>query len=198
MFEITIACMAIAILSSLLVAIQTYRLHSVREYLGIVDRLLDKYLKRHNSVNNLCKESLDEGLLFVRITNVLECMLETAEEKEVKVLDQSPFNHHTLFMGNNTASVICQSCSEPAFEYDSEVTAASSLDGKICVCQSCTAIGRISYDYEFERASVGFFPLSKKQLSHVDFATLVEAYEAAQEKINDLMDEIVRLRMEKK
>lgn len=95
----------------------------------------------------------------------------------------------------NIRSIICDSCSETALEYDNDLIAAGTLEGHTCVCQSCSAIGRISYDYEIGRAHIGFFPLKSSEISHVDFGTIVEGYEAAQKKIDELMNEVSELRM---
>jgi late competence protein required for DNA uptake (superfamily II DNA/RNA helicase) len=90
----------------------------------------------------------------------------------------------------NIRSVTCNSCSDTAIEYDNDSVSASTLDGKVCVCQSCSVLGRIDAE-EYVR----FYPLSSEDLSYVDFGLIVEAYEASQKRIDELYSEISSLRM---
>lgn len=94
--------------------------------------------------------------------------------------------------------ITCGSCSDVAVEYDNETTCLSKLDGEVRVCQSCSVLGRVWADYEYQRMSCGFSPLKKEEISHVDFGLLVEAYEAAQSKIEQLYDDIHQLRIRNK
>jgi hypothetical protein len=99
-------------------------------------------------------------------------------------------------MRQEIITVLCDSCSETAVEYDSNETCASLLDGKIVPCKSCSVLGMISFDYEDQVTSVRFYPLSPESLSKVDFGTMVEAYEAGQKRIDELYEEVSKLRQQ--
>lgn len=91
----------------------------------------------------------------------------------------------------NIRTITCNACCEPAVEYDSDQVAASTLDGKVCVCKSCSVLGRLDVE-EYAR----FIPLSSEDLSFVDFGLIVEAYEAGQKKIDEMYEQISVLRMQ--
>ena len=90
--------------------------------------------------------------------------------------------------------ILCDSCREPALVYDTNYISVSSLEGKVCHCESCSALGRVVYDDELGR--VYFRLLDSDEISHVDFGVLVDAYEASQKRIAALYDEVARLRVE--
>lgn len=94
----------------------------------------------------------------------------------------------------NIRTILCDSCSDPALEYDSDMTSVHTLEGHICHCQSCSALGRISVDDENGRMQ--FILLNKEEMSHVEFPVLVEAYEVSQKKIDELYEENSRLRQQ--
>jgi hypothetical protein len=94
--------------------------------------------------------------------------------------------------------IICDSCCEVAVEYDTNVTCASALDGQARVCKSCSMIGTIQFDYEHQRASVGFFQVSPSRLPCVDFGIILEGYEAAQRRIDELYEQVAKLEQENK
>lgn len=91
---------------------------------------------------------------------------------------------------NNIRTITCDSCCEVAVEYDNDQICVSDLDGKVYPCQSCSVLGRVSYDYEYEHASVRFIALSAEEVSEVDFGVIVDGYEASQKKIDNLICEI--------
>lgn len=91
------------------------------------------------------------------------------------------------------ATITCNSCGEPAVEYDFDCIAPVTLEGKISHCLSCSALGRVSVDDENGR--IQFIVLTAEEISHVDFATLVDAYEASQKIIDELYSEVSSLRM---
>lgn len=93
----------------------------------------------------------------------------------------------------NIRQILCDSCSDVAVEFDNDKVSASTLDGKVCICQSCSALGRVDAD-EYIR----FHLLDKDELSHVDFGLLVEAYEAGQKRLDEMYDENYNLRMQLK
>lgn len=91
------------------------------------------------------------------------------------------------------ATVTCESCSDAAVTYDFDIIAPPTLEGKVCHCQSCSALGRVSIDDENGRMM--FILLEPEELSHVDFGVIVDAYEASQKRINELYSEVSSLRM---
>lgn len=96
-------------------------------------------------------------------------------------------------MQYNIRTILCDSCSDTALEYDSDMISVHTIEGKVCHCQSCSALGRVSVDDENGR--VRFILLDEKEISQVEFPVLVEAYEASQDKIDELYEEISKLRM---
>lgn len=90
------------------------------------------------------------------------------------------------------ATITCDSCSEPAVEYDTDVTAATSLEGKVCHCLSCSALGRVSLDDE--RGRMDFILLTLDEIACVDTCTLIDAYWASQKRIDELYEEVSKLR----
>lgn len=101
-------------------------------------------------------------------------------------------------MDHNIFSITCDSCSETAYEFDNDAVSRHTIDGKVCPCQSCSVLGRISYDYEYERSSVRFYPLTENEVSEVDFGDIVDAYEAGQKKIDSLICEVCEERAKSK
>lgn len=100
-------------------------------------------------------------------------------------------------MQTNLREILCNSCSDVALEYDSDVISISDLDGTKHVCKSCSLLGRVSVDEDEGRMYVKFVILTHNELSHVDFGLMVEAYEAAQDKIEQLMDELYAMKKER-
>ncbi len=93
----------------------------------------------------------------------------------------------------NIRSVICDSCSETALEFDNDSVTAEALEGRIHCCDSCTMLGKVSYDDE--KGSVSLRSLTEVELScDVEFGTLVVACEKSQKKIAELYHEIAKLR----
>jgi hypothetical protein len=97
-------------------------------------------------------------------------------------------------MQYNIRSITCDSCIDPALEYDSDQIAVHTLEGKVTHCQSCSALGRVSMDDENGRMQ--FILLDKEEISQVEFPVLVDAYEAAQKKIDEMYEENSRLRQQ--
>lgn len=96
---------------------------------------------------------------------------------------------HTNLMEKD---ILCNSCSEPALTYDTSDTSASTLDGKVCHCQSCSALGRVSLDDE--RGRMDFILLTLNEIACVDACTLIDAYWASQKRIDELYEEVSKLR----
>lgn len=96
-----------------------------------------------------------------------------------------------------TREIICNSCSDVAVEFDNDVVSISDMDGTKHVCKSCSLLGRVSVDEDEGHVYVKFVILTKSELSHVDFGLMVEAYEAAQDKIEQLMDELFEEKKER-
>jgi len=94
----------------------------------------------------------------------------------------------------NIRTITCNACCEPAIEYDNNVESVDSYRGRVTHCLSCSVLGRVDIDGDEDGSYVIFLPLDKKEVSHVDFGTIVDAYEAAQKKIEDLYEEVSRLR----
>jgi hypothetical protein len=95
----------------------------------------------------------------------------------------------------NIRSITCESCSEPAVEYDNNTQCVDDFNGKVFHCQSCSALGRVDIDGEYNVAQVMFILLDKEEISHVEFPVLVDAYEASQKKIDELYEEVSKLKM---
>jgi len=94
----------------------------------------------------------------------------------------------------NIRTITCNACSESAIEYDSNAESLDSYNCMVTHCQSCSVLGRVDIDGDEDGSYVIFIPLDKKEVSHVDFGIIVDAYEAAQKKIEQLYDEVYRLR----
>ncbi len=91
-------------------------------------------------------------------------------------------------------SITCDSCSDSAVTYDTSITAVSDLEGRICHCESCTILGRVSLDDESGR--LRFILLNGEEMGNVDFPVMVDAYEASQKRIEELYEEVSKLRMQ--
>lgn len=85
--------------------------------------------------------------------------------------------------------VHCDSCAE--LIADPEVNFE---DGQVLVCQECAQIGRINIDCTDDGVGyVEFLIVSDKGLSHVDFGTLVDGYEASQKKLDETWNQVATL-----
>lgn len=93
----------------------------------------------------------------------------------------------------NQQSVTCECCSEAAFEYDSNVTCPSALDGQTKVCQSCGVIGRVVFDDE-EGRWIRLYPLNDTDVVCADVSILVEGYEVSQKKLTEMYDKVCELK----
>lgn len=94
-------------------------------------------------------------------------------------------------MQYNIRSVICDSCSEPALEFDNYTIGPDVLEGRVQCCESCSVLGRISFDDE--RGRLDFLPLSHNEVAMQDECTLIDAYLKSQKKIDELYEEVSML-----
>ncbi len=91
-------------------------------------------------------------------------------------------------MQNNIRAVVCDSCSEIALEFDNDQITAEALEGRIHCCDSCSALGRVSFDDENGR--VEFLLLTDEQVAQQDTCTLIDAYMKSQKRITELYHEV--------
>jgi hypothetical protein len=96
----------------------------------------------------------------------------------------------------NIRSITCDSCCEPAVEYDNDTQCADDFNGKVFACKSCSALGRVDIDGEYNVARVSFILLGLNEVALVGDSTLIDAYWAGQKKIDSLYDEVSSLRQQ--
>ncbi len=92
----------------------------------------------------------------------------------------------------NIRSVICDSCSETSLEFDNDSVTAEALEGRVHCCDSCTALGRVSFDDENGR--LDFLLLTDKEVAEQDTCVLIDAYLKSQKRITELYHEVAILK----